>query len=79
MRELIRQRTLLYQRVGLSTERDTVLALARTGRIDERPRALEQAARVAEDFARALAVNSALEKAWRPQAALARQLAAMHP
>lgn len=41
VRELIRQRgTLLYQRVGLSTERDAVLALAQAGRIDERPRAL---------------------------------------
>jgi hypothetical protein len=41
VRELIRQRgTLRYQRVGLSTERDTVLALAQTVRIDERPRAL---------------------------------------
>jgi predicted nuclease of restriction endonuclease-like (RecB) superfamily len=41
VRELIRQRnTLLYQRVGLSTERDAVLALAREGKIDERPSAL---------------------------------------
>lgn len=41
VRELIRQRnTLLYQRVGLSTERDAVLALAREGQIDERPAAL---------------------------------------
>lgn len=40
-RELIRQRaTMLYQRVGLSTDRETVLALARQGQIDERPRAL---------------------------------------
>lgn len=41
MRELVRQRgSLLYQRVGLSTERDAVLTLAEVGRIDERPRAL---------------------------------------
>lgn len=41
VRELVRQRgSLLYQRVGLSTERDAVLALAEAGRIDERPRAL---------------------------------------
>ncbi len=40
-RELIRQRaTMLYQRVGLSTDRETVLALARQGQVDERPRAL---------------------------------------
>jgi predicted nuclease of restriction endonuclease-like (RecB) superfamily len=41
VRELVRQRgSLLYQRVGLSTERDAVLALAGAGRIDERPGAL---------------------------------------
>jgi len=41
LRELIRQRnSALYQRVGLSTHREAVLALARTGRIDERPESL---------------------------------------
>jgi predicted nuclease of restriction endonuclease-like (RecB) superfamily len=41
VRELVRQRgSLLYQRVGLSPERESVLALAEAGRIDERPRAL---------------------------------------
>jgi eukaryotic-like serine/threonine-protein kinase len=39
----------------------------------------EQAARAAEDFARALAVNPALEKAWKIQAATARRLAAAQP
>ncbi|MCK6527215.1 PDDEXK nuclease domain-containing protein [Myxococcota bacterium] len=40
-RELIRQRsTMLYQRVGLSTDRDAVLAVAREGRVDDRPQAL---------------------------------------
>ena len=40
-RELIRQRsTMLYQRVGLSTDRDAVLAIAREGRVDDRPQAL---------------------------------------
>jgi predicted nuclease of restriction endonuclease-like (RecB) superfamily len=40
-RELIRQRdSMLYQRVGLSTHRDEVLAAARQGRVDERPEAL---------------------------------------
>jgi len=40
-RELIRQRSsMLYQRVGLSTERDRVVALARDGRVDQRSRAL---------------------------------------
>jgi serine/threonine-protein kinase len=36
----------------------------------------EQAARAAEDFAKALAVNPGLEKAWKRQVALAQQLAA---
>lgn len=40
-RELIRQRnTMLYQRIGLSTDRDAVLAIAREGRVDDRPHAL---------------------------------------
>jgi serine/threonine-protein kinase len=39
----------------------------------------EQAARAAEDFARALAVNPALGKAWKSQAALAQRLAAAPP
>jgi eukaryotic-like serine/threonine-protein kinase len=38
-----------------------------------------QAATAAEDFARALAVNPALEKAWKSQAALAQRLAATRP
>lgn len=38
VRELVRQRnTLLYQRVGLSSHRDEVVARARAGVIDERP------------------------------------------
>lgn len=41
VRELVRQRnTLLYQRVGLSRDRDAVLALARQGQLDARPAAL---------------------------------------
>ncbi len=41
VRELIRQRnTMLYQRVGLSKDRDAVLALARQGQVDQRPVAL---------------------------------------
>jgi len=31
---------MLYQRIGLATDRDAVLALAQAGRVDERPRAL---------------------------------------
>ena len=40
-REFVRQKsTMLYERVGLSTDRDAVLAIAREGRIDERPAAV---------------------------------------
>jgi predicted Ser/Thr protein kinase len=39
----------------------------------------EQAARAAEDFTRALAVNPALENVWKSQAALAQRLAATRP
>lgn len=40
-RDLIRQRnTLIYQRIGLSKDRDAVLALARQGQVDQRPPAL---------------------------------------
>jgi len=41
VRELVRQRNaMLYQRVGLSTDRDAVLALPRQGVLDRRPSAL---------------------------------------
>lgn len=65
MRELIRQRsTLLYQRVGLSTDRDAVLAVARAGRVDDRPQALVRDPYVLEFLGLPSAVDEAsLERA----------------
>jgi len=50
-----------------------LLQAQRSARVEDRR---EQGARAAADFTRALAVNPALDKVWRSQAARAQQLAA---